>query len=66
MRVASGPFPHFELIDEYEAPLLNLQFDDIKAVFSQKKATGASITPQIPLKAPKKYFVSLLGLQNYL
>jgi hypothetical protein len=54
MRVASGPFPNFELIDEYEAPLLNLQFDDFKAVLSQKKATGAFITPQIPQKAPKK------------
>jgi hypothetical protein len=55
MRVASGPFPHFELIDEYEDPLLNLQFDDFMAVFSQRKATGASTTPpQIPLKAPIK------------
>jgi hypothetical protein len=54
MRVASGPFPHFELIDEYEAPLLNLQFDDLKAVFSQKKATGASITLQVPQKASQK------------
>jgi alanine racemase len=53
MRVASGPFSHFELMDEYEAPLLNLQFDDFKAVFShKKKATGASTTPQIPQKEP--------------
>jgi hypothetical protein len=51
MRVASGPFPNFELIDEYEAPILNLQFDDFKAVFSQKKNTSASISPQIPQKA---------------
>jgi hypothetical protein len=58
--VASSPFPHFQLIDEYEAPLLNLQFDDIKAVFSRKKATGAFTTPQIPLKAPKKLFMSYL------
>jgi hypothetical protein len=46
MRVASSPFPHFELIGEYEATLLNLQFDDLKAVFCQKKATGEFITPK--------------------
>jgi hypothetical protein len=60
MRVASGPFPHFELIDEYEAPLFNLQFDASMDVFShKKKATGASTTPpKIPQKAPKKYFMN--------
>jgi hypothetical protein len=34
--MASGPNPRFELRDEYEAPLLNLQLDNIKAVFGQK------------------------------
>jgi hypothetical protein len=48
MRVASSPFPPFQLIDEYEALLLNLQFDDFKAVFIQKKATGAFTTPNTP------------------
>jgi alanine racemase len=47
MRVASGLFPHFELIDEYEAPLEELQFDDFKAVLSQK------IKPQAHPSSPK-------------
>jgi hypothetical protein len=46
--------PYFELIDKYEAPQLNLQLDEFKAVFSQKKATGAFNTPQLSQKAPKK------------
>jgi hypothetical protein len=59
MRVASGPFPHFELIDEYEAPLLNLQFDehDFKVVFIQEKAASASTTLQISQKVSQKYFM---------
>jgi hypothetical protein len=46
MRVASGPFAHFELIDEYEAPLLNLRFDDFKAVLSQTKSHRRIHHPQ--------------------
>jgi hypothetical protein len=47
MRVADGPFPHFELIDESDAPLLNLKLDDFLAVFSFKKrpATGVFTIP---------------------
>jgi hypothetical protein len=55
MRVASGPFSLFELIDEYEAPFLNQQLHDFKAVFSRKRATGVFITPlQITRKEIKK------------
>jgi hypothetical protein len=61
MRVFSGLFPHFELIGEYEAPLLNLQFDDFMAVFAKKKSTGAFITPHIPQKAPIKIPYELIG-----
>jgi hypothetical protein len=46
MRVASGPFPHFELISEYEVPLLNLQFDDFKAIYSQKSIPQSHSSPQ--------------------
>jgi hypothetical protein len=61
MRVASGPFPKFELIDEYEAPLLNLQFDDFMAIFSQKKSHRRIHHPQIPKKVPKYKLNQLTG-----
>jgi hypothetical protein len=52
MRVTSGPFPHFMLIDEYEASLLSLYFDDFETIFEQQKKPGAFTYPQIPQKAP--------------
>jgi hypothetical protein len=35
MRVLIGPYSYFELIEEYEAPFSNPQFDDFLAVLSQ-------------------------------
>jgi hypothetical protein len=52
--MASGPFPLFELIGEYEALDLNQPFHTFKAVFSQKKALGVFTTPYIPWKSPEK------------
>jgi hypothetical protein len=56
MRVASGPFPYFELIEEYEAPPLNLQLDDFNGRFQHLKKGNGRIPPplQISQKAPKK------------
>jgi hypothetical protein len=47
MRLLSGPFPLFELIDEYGA-LLNLHFDSLKAVLEKKYSAGALKLPPIP------------------
>jgi hypothetical protein len=71
MQVFSGPSHLFELIGEYEAPLLNLRKDGFKAVFSQKKATGAFKPPQVSGKSPKIIYKPLetggiFNLQNFL
>jgi hypothetical protein len=58
MRVSGDIYPFFELIGEYEAPLLKLNFDDFMAEVSKKLGHRRFKPPNYPGKHLRSNFVN--------